>query len=170
MHWFAHLFSNVLLIDFWMFWTLIFLQCFLHWILQLSFGQNLILNQTGPNQKQTLIAKVLHFQFSKTFNFAKILKNILWEKMPPLLSSGIYLNLNFMNANSVQMQIWRIISILFRTCPHLVTKWSLRDMKIGQICHLDISVEVSHANMNTWKKMRKWKNLEAWKFSWETGI
>ena len=44
-------------------------------------------------------------------------------------------------------------SFLFRTCPHLVTKWSLRDMKIDQIFHSDISVEVLQPKMNTWKKM-----------------
>ena len=49
-------------------------------------------------------------------------------------------------------------SILFRTCPHLVAKWSLRDMKIDPICHLDISVEVSQPKMNTGKKHGKKEN------------
>ena len=49
------------------------------------------------------------------------------------------------NAN---MEDYFTTSILFRTCSHPATKWSLRDMKIDQICHPDISVEVLQPKMD----------------------
>ena len=54
------------------------------------------------------------------------------------------------NAN---MEDYFRTSFLFRTCPHLVTKWSLRDMKIDQIFHSDISVEVLQPKMDNRIKM-----------------
>ena len=61
-------------------------------------------------------------------------------------------------------------SILFPTCPHLVTKWSLRDMKIDQICHLDTSVEVLQPKMTYYKKDEKSEHIISKHQTWINSV